>query len=649
MKIQLKSIAFVNFKGIQAQKFQFDKQITTIGGKNGTGKTTIFDGFIWCLFGKDSQDRKQFAIKTVDKQGNPFTKLPHEVEVELIADNQTIRLRRTYTEKWQKKRGAVEEEFTGHEECRYYNDVPLSVAEYQAKINDLCKEDVFKMITNPHYFLSQKDDVIRTMLFRMAGDVTPEEITKGNTDLAELLDKLQGKSIEDYRREVLAQTKRIKDELKAIPIRIEEVKRNMPEERDTQALRKQYIDLKTQIGKLEQCSHDASRACREANEEQMEKLHSLADAENELQEYEFQQRLKAQNEYRDQCHKQKELKSQEDYLLQCIETLNSELLNLNSLQHECDNKRSQLLAEFKAIQNNELVFDENMFVCPTCKRPFDSDDIEARKQEMIEHFNEQKAEHLKQINAEGTTNNERKFKLCKQSDEKEELIDEYNNKIQTLKADPIYSKDLSTPPTDDVYKTTDKYKELVKNVEFFKPYIGVRTPLNKKVEEYKKQIDELYVKLETTITEMHKAQAHDDSVKRVEELQHQLKAQNEELATYEREEYRIQQYQKIRATKITDKINNLFVWVSFKLFETQINGGEVECCKALIDGVPYADANNAAKINAGLDIIDAICKYEDITAPIFIDNAESVNELKPTKSQQIRLAVTTDDMLKEIK
>ena len=65
----------------------------------------------------------------------------------------------------------------------------------------------------------------------------------------------------------------------------------------------------------------------------------------------------------------------------------------------------------------------------------------------------------------------------------------------------------------------------------------------------------------------------------------------------------------------------------------------------MVDGTPYSDLNDAAKINAGLDIINAICKFEDVYVPIFCDNAESVNELLPTQSQMIRLVVTEDEKL----
>jgi hypothetical protein len=95
-----------------------------------------------------------------------------------------------------------------------------------------------------------------------------------------------------------------------------------------------------------------------------------------------------------------------------------------------------------------------------------------------------------------------------------------------------------------------------------------------------------------------------------------------------------------------EKVNSLFTMVRFKMFSQQINGGLDETCEALIDGVPFSDANNAAKINAGIDIINAFSKHYDIHAPIFTDNAEAVNRLLKTESQTIKLYVTKDKELK---
>jgi hypothetical protein len=138
---------------------------------------------------------------------------------------------------------------------------------------------------------------------------------------------------------------------------------------------------------------------------------------------------------------------------------------------------------------------------------------------------------------------------------------------------------------------------------------------------------------------------NDKNGARIAELEKQLKRQNEELARLERLEFTAMSFSKARTRAIEDKINGLFHAVRFKLFDTQVNGAEVECCIPLVNGVPYPDANTAGKINAGLDIINAICKAKGIEAPIFIDGAESINHLTGTNSQVITLTVTKDKEL----
>ena len=83
------------------------------------------------------------------------------------------------------------------------------------------------------------------------------------------------------------------------------------------------------------------------------------------------------------------------------------------------------------------------------------------------------------------------------------------------------------------------------------------------------------------------------------------------------------------------EVNNLFSKVNFTMFKEQINGGYEEVCYATIDGVPFDDANNAAKINAGLDIIKTLQRVENVIAPIFIDNAESVTSFDELINTQI--------------
>jgi hypothetical protein len=130
----------------------------------------------------------------------------------------------------------------------------------------------------------------------------------------------------------------------------------------------------------------------------------------------------------------------------------------------------------------------------------------------------------------------------------------------------------------------------------------------------------------------------------------ELKAQEKKLASdYEHLKkglYLCDLFTKAKVSMLTESINSKFKNVRFSLFEEQINGGLKEVCDVMVpcaEGlVDYARANNAARINAGLEIIDTLGEHWGITMPVFIDNAESVVELIPINAQVIRLAVSAE-------
>lgn len=154
MNIILKAMSLINFKGIRNAEFNFNTTTNNISGDNATGKTTIVNAFLWCLFGKDIEDRKDFEIKTYDKDGVIIPQIDHSVELILDVDFKEITLKRVLSEKWQKKRGSDDLEFTGNETTYFWNEVPLKQSEYQSKIKDLIDEGLFKLLTNVNYFHS---------------------------------------------------------------------------------------------------------------------------------------------------------------------------------------------------------------------------------------------------------------------------------------------------------------------------------------------------------------------------------------------------------------------------------------------------------------------------------------------------------------
>ena len=83
----------------------------------------------------------------------------------------------------------------------------------------------------------------------------------------------------------------------------------------------------------------------------------------------------------------------------------------------------------------------------------------------------------------------------------------------------------------------------------------------------------------------------------------------------------------------------------FKLFSNLVNGDQVETCIATYNGVPFNDLNYAAQVNVGLDIVRTISSAKGVSAPIFIDFAESLNSVVDTNTQQILLKVTEEQTL----
>ena len=130
---------------------------------------------------------------------------------------------------------------------------------------------------------------------------------------------------------------------------------------------------------------------------------------------------------------------------------------------------------------------------------------------------------------------------------------------------------------------------------------------------------------------------------RIKELNEEAAKLAQERADLQGSELVVADFIKARMSEVERRVNELFSRVQFKMYKILVNGEEEPDCICLIDGVRYADKNAAGKVNAGLDIINTLCAFHDVSAPIFVDNAESINEFIPVTSQLIRLVVTTED------
>ena len=310
----------------------------------------------------------------------------------------------------------------------------------------------------------------------------------------------------------------------------------------------------------------------------------------------------------------------------------------------CTKRREELIEQWRSINGRRLVFDESEFICPTCKRRFEIEEIESRQQEITENFNRRNAADLEENNRRGKENKARMEEVQEYIRDCETRIAKQEAIITEIEASGILTAQFTEPDATPTIEANAEYIALGKQIAALE---ADATPAaaSSDNELLREGRESLIAGIDALKSQLMKREQIEKNNQRIAELEKSLRMQSEELAQLEGIEFTMAAFSKARTEAIESKINGLFDFVKFRLFETQINGGEVETCEAMVNGVPFSDANTAGQFNAGIDIINAICRFEGISAPIFADGSESVNNLHPTQSQVIRLFVSLDDKL----
>ncbi|WP_270226676.1 ATP-binding protein [Phocaeicola massiliensis] len=646
-EVFLKKLILKNFKKIQDLTVEFTDKNTFICGGNGTGKTTLQDAFLWLLFGKDSTNRADtnFNIKTLGEDGKPILHLVHSVTGVLSINGRDVELQRNYVEKWGS--GVNAGVLQNHATEFYLNGVKLKTKkEYDAEVAAILPEDVFRMITNPLYFPTMKAQDQKAMLLEMAGNVTNEEVANINPKFQELISLISGRTLEQLAKEIASKKSAIKDELKGIPGRIDSVRDAMPESEDWAVLEKEIADKKEKIKDIDSQLADKSKqieaefkAKSELQKQIGNKKLAKSQRENEIR----QNANKSYHDVLDNISKlEYQVKSKDAEISRKQEDHSRIKANIEALNNDLE----VLRGKFYAIDAETLQYPEGAFICPTCKRELEVEDIQAKQQELQDNFNLNKANRLKAVQNEGKEKAAKVEELKKQcsiiqatitqlSNEKEILVHNINECKGNMPEEQDTQKIILSDPTwlslsNEIVDLENQLKAEAKPID--------TTELKEAKAILSEAIDELNKKLG-------KRDTIERSNKVIENLEDRRDKNNEALAEQERLEFLVQDFQKEKDNKLMERINGMFSLVKFSFISEKLNGNEAITCFCSVDGVPFADVNNASKINAGLDIINAICRSVGITAPIFIDNRESVNDLIPTMSQVINLVVSKDKSL----
>ncbi len=643
--ITIKKLELFNFKGIRNLVIDF-KKITDISGKNETGKTTIFDAFTWVLFGKDSTDKSQFDIKTLDENNIAIPKIEHFVNVTLDVNGTEVVLKRLYKEDWVKKKGSLEATLERHKTLYKWNNVPKLANEYAAKINELIDEGIFKLITNPLYFNSLHWEKRRSIVIMVAGDIPDIEIAAGNEEFLKLITGLGEKKIKEYKSELAADRKMLKDELKLIPTRIDEATRSMPEARNFNTIRGQLNDLNIKIEAIDAVIYNKSQALSLAQEKHTEKQRESFAVTNKITQLELNEQKILNDKELNVGKKLTELMLKHDSKKSEVENISDNISLIEENKNTLFRKMNELRDWWKNINAGKFILDINQTVCPTCERELD--DVDSVKNTLEQNFNQNKNEKLAETSKVGVTmdvkHSEYLEKLKCEKEKKGELIKELDSLVYKIDSEEKLIEAYQKPELEVYLKDHIEYQKLVKELAKLEanmdeaPTVDTteltaqKVPIQKEIDELKLILNDENIIIKTE--------------KRIKELEEQESNLAQQISELEKIEFTIENFDKEKAHKLESKINAKFKYAKFKLFEQQINGGQIPCCETIYKGVPYPSLNNAATINIGIDIINTLCEFHDVSAPIFCDNAEAVNELTPTKSQMIRLIVTTDKELK---
>lgn len=632
--MKLTKLELLNFKGLKSFAMNINGDVV-IRGDNATGKTTVFDSVCWLLFGKDSLDRADFEIKTLDG-GEPIHKVNHEVTGTFtLDDGGTIELQRVYREKYSSPRGG-DVTLTGHTTDYFVDGVPKKEKEYKEIVNSLVDENIFKLITNPLYFNETYSwQNRRKLLLEMCGDISDEDVIANHDELKALTDILSGHSVDDHRKVVAAKKTAINKELDMLPVRIDEALRGKPEvTANPEVLRINIDTLNADIEKLEN------------DKALLQNGHSIVDKRAELKDVQrkiMARETELQMEYKKQCS----LKSNEyDAVVAEINRLTSKLedtkrriddseTSINLIQGvigELTIQRSQINAETFVADVNDH--------CPTCGQKLPAEQIQDAYAKAEANYNLKKSKRLEEI--------EHSIKLKEQDIEGIKKRDSSLEPVETIES-LIKAKELEKKTiTEEIEKLTTEpsLNDDSEYADLKSEELMLQMAIDDDNSDHSEEIAELEIKISANKEERMKLEQELNKfaeIKRIELRVSELETKQAELSDekmkLDEASYLMDEFVKAKVNMLEESINARFKLARFKMFNVMLNGNVEECCETTYKGVPYRSMNNAARINVGLDIINALTSYFKVNAPVFIDNAEAVTDFIPVNSQTIKLIV----------
>jgi len=650
--MKILSLALENYQGIKNLKLDFNGRSCRIYGDNATGKTTVLNSISWVLTGRplDEQNVKGYTPKPVNGDGAEVHNLNSVATIKLQLDDGTqVELSKNFHEIWKKKRGRSEAEYSGNTVEYFINGVPSKEKEYTAFLETIIGGvDTVRTLMIPEYFLSTKDwKERRAALMEVVGDITDDDVIASNPQLAILPDFLEipgnpdsRYTVDDYRKIAASQKSKLNRRLDALPDLINEAKRAIPdipegitEETIIQRItekQKELENLRSRLAWEQTASHP--------HESEAER--QLAEIKKAKEDARIQHQRAESDRYSDVSSKLRQMDSDIHGLDNAIYALKRTIPDLKGERERLDQLRSSILADYQKIR--ALQWDESSEVCPTCGQRLTPEKIahhratfnQAKSQQLTELAERGKKEANKQMISEldaRITSSEEALRA--KQEERTMLAEQRDNLGQTIRHIPFEDTKIC-------YGFDRKIQQLQCEVQAQSQnqFTIDNSMLTASIGQAGSELEALLnQKTALAVSKTQKA--------RVDELEQEQIDVSEQFDRVEQGLFLCDEFVRTKVSLIDQRINGAFRHIRFKLFEEQQNGGLRECCEALIPSpsgamVAFANANTAAKVNAALEVIDALGSTMGINLPVLIDGCESVTKLADVDMQVIATVVS---------
>lgn len=654
MRIKVKSLHIENFKGCREMDISF-AETAKIYGQNASGKTTIVDAFMWLLFDKNSAGDSKFQVRPLDESGNQINNIEIKVVAVLDVDGEEKKLQKIQKQKWVKPRGRQEKELAGNINEFEINDIPKKEKDYNAYITSMVDEKVFKLITNPAAFVSLKWQEQRDILLKLVSEVTDADVIAANPDLLPLSDELAQFTAQELTAKAKKALSAYKKKQVELPARIDEVNKSLVDI-DTAELELQANAIKEQIADLESQMDDTTtqyELWQKQSDEILQKKMDLNEYVRNANAGLIEQRSRLNRELLELQQKLRD--TQNDFRMAELDKQRCEQ-NLERYNKERDGVLAQW-KEWKAKQFDESVwvFDESETVCKMCGQKLPEAEVEERrayfekrKARAMQKFDAEKTDKLNSLEKAGTEATESMKTAGVGINTASDKMAELSLKSGTIKKEiAAKEEELSALPSEVDLSDNQEFQSMQAEVIAMEEAHNSMTS----AADIRSQLKILISgKHEELLGVQAKIASADNTAaeERIEKLKAEQKQVGQQIADQEKQLYLLEQFTRAKMNMLSEKINERFKKANFILFKNQINGGMAECCECEYDGVPYSSLNSGHRIVVGLDIISTLQEAYGVKAPVWIDNAEGINDfnLPVMDCQMVSLAVSDDAELR---